>query len=69
VKLTLAGVLLRIVSPIDLVPEFIPVIGPVDDVVVASLALRWSALRIGREQLRRHWTGSPEGWAILDRLL
>src|SRR2546423_7258445 len=36
VRLALRGVLVWIISPIDLIPEFIPVLGPLDDVVVAG---------------------------------
>lgn len=53
------------VSPIDLVPEFLPVIGPFDDVVVA-LALRYAARQVPREVLEEAWTGDP---AVLARLL
>lgn len=68
-KVALGGLLLWIVSPIDLIPEFIPVIGPLDDLVVTALVLRWVGRRVGRERLRRAWAGSPEGWALLERLL
>src|SRR3954471_19148173 len=41
VALVIAG--LWVLSPIDLIPEFLPVIGPLDDVVVVALALRYAA--------------------------
>lgn len=53
-------------SPIDLIPEFLPVIGPHDDVVVVALALRYAARQIPREVLEAAWTGEP---STLDRLL
>jgi uncharacterized membrane protein YkvA (DUF1232 family) len=53
-------------SPIDLIPEFIPIIGPLDDVVVVALALRYAARQVPREVLEAAWTGDP---ATLDRLL
>jgi uncharacterized membrane protein YkvA (DUF1232 family) len=53
-------------SPIDLIPEFLPVIGPLDDVVVVALAMRYAARQIPREVLEAAWTGDP---ATLDRLL
>lgn len=40
VRLVLIGLLAWILSPIDLIPEFIPVLGPLDDVVVAVVAMR-----------------------------
>ena len=60
----LAG--LWVASPIDLVPEFLPVIGPLDDLVVVALALRYAALRVPREVLLAAWPGEQR---ILDRLL
>jgi uncharacterized membrane protein YkvA (DUF1232 family) len=40
-RLALWGLLAYLVSPIDLVPDFIPVLGHVDDVLVAAIVLRW----------------------------
>jgi uncharacterized membrane protein YkvA (DUF1232 family) len=69
VKVALAGLLVWIASPIDLVPEFIPVLGPLDDLVVTCLVLRWAARRMGRPWIREHWKGTREGLALLERLL
>ena len=55
-----------IASPIDLVPEFIPVLGPLDDAVVAALVLRYVVRRSERSVLEEHWRGNP---AFLDRVL
>jgi uncharacterized membrane protein YkvA (DUF1232 family) len=60
----LAG--LWVLSPVDLLPEFLPVIGPLDDVVVVALALRYAARRVPREVLWEAWPGEP--W-LLERLL
>lgn len=68
-RLALAGLALWIASPIDLIPEFVPLIGPLDDVVVAAIVLRWVGRRIGLEALRAHWPGTPEGFALILRLL
>src|SRR5215813_3068084 len=57
---------LWVASPIDLIPEFIPVIGPLDDIVVVVLALRYAARRIPREVLLEAWPGDP---SLLLRLL
>jgi uncharacterized membrane protein YkvA (DUF1232 family) len=46
--------------PIDLVPDFIPVVGQLDDVIVAALALRYALRADGPDLLREHWPG-PEG--------
>jgi uncharacterized membrane protein YkvA (DUF1232 family) len=53
-------------SPIDLIPEFIPIAGPLDDAIVAVLILRRVLRTAGREVLADHWRGSPE---TLERLL
>jgi uncharacterized membrane protein YkvA (DUF1232 family) len=60
----LAG--LWLLSPIDLLPEFLPVIGPLDDVLVVALALRYAARRVPREVLLEAWPGEPR---LLERLL
>lgn len=65
-KLAVGFAALWCISPIDLVPEFLPVIGPLDDVVVVGLALRYAARRIPREVLDEAWKGEP---STLDRLL
>lgn len=53
-------------SPIDLIPEFIPVVGPLDDAVVAALILRHLLRTAGPEIITEHWRGNP---ATLDKLL
>ena len=68
-RAALVGLLAWLVSPIDLIPEFVPVLGPLDDVVVAILVLRYVRRCIGDDALLRHWPGSPEGYATLRRLL
>ena len=55
-------------SPIDIVPDFIPVIGYADDAIVAAIALRRVVRAAGPEALDRHWTGTPAGLAIVRRL-
>lgn len=55
-----------IASPIDLIPEFIPFLGPLDDAVVAVLVLRHVVKKAGPEVIRDHWRGDP---ATIDRLL
>jgi uncharacterized membrane protein YkvA (DUF1232 family) len=57
---------LWVLSPIDLLPEFLPVIGPLDDVVVVALALRYAARRVPPDVLLEAWPGEPR---LLERLL
>ena len=54
-------------SPIDLIPEFIPVIGPLDDAVVGALILRHIVRTAGRAVVTEHWHGDPRVLALLFR--
>ncbi len=58
-KLLVAGAIAYIVSPIDLIPEFIPFVGEVDDVYLLILALQRLIGNAGRRVLLDHWTGDP----------
>jgi len=69
VRLVLVGLIAWIVSPIDLIPDFLPGIGAIDDVVVAVAALRYVRRRLGLPLLRARWTGTPEGFAVVARIL
>ncbi|WP_199731976.1 DUF1232 domain-containing protein [Cellulomonas triticagri] len=55
-------------SPVDLVPDVVPVLGWADDAVVVVLVLRAVARRAGADTLTRHWPGSAEGLAVVLRL-
>jgi uncharacterized membrane protein YkvA (DUF1232 family) len=65
-KLVVALAGLWLLSPIDLLPEFLPLIGPLDDVLVVALALRYAARQVPREVLAAAWPGEPR---MLERLL
>ena len=67
-KVALAIGIVWLVSPIDLLPEFLPVIGPLDDAVVAALVLRYLVKRAGPEVVRRHWRGDPATVETMLRL-
>jgi uncharacterized membrane protein YkvA (DUF1232 family) len=54
--------------PIDLVPDFVPVIGYADDVVVVAATLRSVVRSAGPDVVRRHWPGTTEGLVALWRL-
>ena len=64
IAVVIAG--LWLISPIDLIPEFLPVIGPLDDIVVVALALRYAGRQVPREVLVAAWPGDPR---LLLRLL
>ncbi|HUQ44367.1 MAG TPA: DUF1232 domain-containing protein [Candidatus Limnocylindria bacterium] len=68
-RAALVGLLAWLISPIDLIPEVIPVLGPLDDVVVAVLVLRYVRRRVGEDVMRSHWQGSEDGWLLLSHLL
>jgi uncharacterized membrane protein YkvA (DUF1232 family) len=53
--------------PIDLVPDFLPVLGHADDAIVVALVLRSVVRRAGAAAVERHWPGTPEGLAALRR--
>jgi len=65
-KIVLAVATVWLASPIDLIPEFIPIVGSVDDAVVAALALRFVLRTTDGAIVREHWRGDP---ATLERLL
>jgi uncharacterized membrane protein YkvA (DUF1232 family) len=64
VALLVAG--LWVVSPIDLIPEFLPVIGPLDDIVVVVLLFRYAARSVPREAFDEAWPAEPR---LIRRLL
>src|SRR3954465_1283853 len=55
-----------VLSPIDLIPEFLPVIGPLDDVIAVALLLRYAGRTVPRQVLLDAWPGDPY---LLERLL
>ena len=69
VRLVLLGLVVWIISPIDLIPEFIPGLGPLDDVVVAIVAMRYVRRRIGLDGIRSRWSGSSDGFRLLVRVI
>lgn len=56
-KLLVAGAIAYIVSPVDLIPDFIPFLGEVDDVYLLVLALQRLIQNAGRSVVLDHWTG------------
>jgi uncharacterized membrane protein YkvA (DUF1232 family) len=60
-----AGAAAYVVSPIDPIPDFIPVIGWLDDLIVATYAVRYLFRHAGYDVLRDLWLGDDGGFAIL----
>lgn len=65
-KVAIGIAALWVISPIDLIPEFLPVIGPLDDVVVVALALRYAGRQVPRAVILDAWPGNP---SLINRLL
>jgi uncharacterized membrane protein YkvA (DUF1232 family) len=57
-----------LILPLDLVPDFLPLIGYADDVIIIALVLRSVVRSAGPDALRRHWPGTPAGLAVVERL-
>lgn len=68
VRVRLALLIAYLALPIDLIPDFIPVLGYADDAVIVALVLRSVARRAGGGALAKHWPGTPEGLAAVQRL-
>ena len=66
-KLALVGLLAYLASPIDLVPDFLPVVGVLDDAILVALTLRWIMRTAGPHRVSRHWRGSQRGLQIVLR--
>jgi uncharacterized membrane protein YkvA (DUF1232 family) len=56
-------------SPVDLVPDFVPVVGYADDAILTALVLRRLVRKVGPDKLAEHWPGTPDGLDRLRRLL
>jgi uncharacterized membrane protein YkvA (DUF1232 family) len=68
VRLRLLLLIGYLALPIDLIPDFIPVLGYADDAIVVALALRSVIRAAGPEALTRHWPGTPNGLEVVQRL-
>jgi uncharacterized membrane protein YkvA (DUF1232 family) len=68
VRAALLLLLVWLISPIDLIPEFVPILGPVDDVIVTVIVLRYVRRRLGQEALLQRWPGTADGFRILTSL-
>ncbi|RSD15356.1 YkvA family protein [Amycolatopsis eburnea] len=68
VRVRLGLLLAYLALPIDLVPDFIPVLGYADDAIIVAAVLRSVVRRAGLDAVRKHWPGSDDGFAALARL-
>ena len=67
-KLVLVALAAYLATPVDLVPDLIPVAGQLDDAIVAALALRFALRSGGPELLREHWPGPARSLAVVTRV-
>ncbi len=68
VRVRLGLLLVYLAVPIDLVPDFVPVLGYADDAIVVTLVLRGTVRRAGLDAVHEHWPGTDDGFAALCRL-
>lgn len=66
-KLLLVGLVAYLLMPLDLVPDFIPVAGQLDDAIVVTLVLRRLLRATGRDAVADHWPGPPATLSVLLR--
>ncbi|WP_413105266.1 DUF1232 domain-containing protein [Streptomyces sp. Inha503] len=68
VRVRLGLLMVYLALPIDLIPDFLPVIGYADDAIIVAFVLRSVVRRAGIEAVRVHWPGTEDGFAALSRL-
>jgi uncharacterized membrane protein YkvA (DUF1232 family) len=68
VRVRLALLMAYLALPIDLIPDFLPVIGYADDAIIVAFVLRSVVRRAGIQAVRAHWPGTEDGFAALARL-
>ena len=67
-KAALAFAVPYLASPIDLIPDFIPVLGQLDDALVVIAVLDYVARRAGRDVVAELWPGSEAGLRVVLKL-
>lgn len=67
-RVRLVLLLVYLASPIDLVPDVIPVLGYANDALVVAVVLRSVVRRAGPGVLARHWPGTPEGLRLIQQI-
>ena len=68
VRIRLALLFGYLAFPLDLIPDFIPIVGYADDAIIVAATLRSVVRAVGLQPLRQHWPGTPDGFAAVLRL-
>ncbi|MEU2060956.1 DUF1232 domain-containing protein [Streptomyces sp. NPDC013455] len=68
VRIRIGALMVYLALPIDLIPDFLPVIGYADDAIIVACTLRSVVRRAGIDAVRAHWPGTDDGFAALARL-
>ncbi|MEV6238363.1 DUF1232 domain-containing protein [Lentzea sp. NPDC051838] len=68
VRIRLGLLMVYLALPIDLIPDFIPVLGYADDAIIVTAVLRGVVRRAGLDAVRAHWPGTDDGFAAVVRL-
>lgn len=68
-KVVLIMMLAYLALPFDLVPDFIPVLGQLDDAIIVAVSLRFVLRGAGPHLVGEHWPGPPESLGVLQRLV
>lgn len=67
-RIWLGVLMVYLISPIDLIPDFIPALGYADDALVVAIALRFATRRAGSDVITKHWPGTLDGLVAVLRL-
>jgi uncharacterized membrane protein YkvA (DUF1232 family) len=67
-KVLLGAAVLYVMSPIDLLPDIIPVVGQLDDIYLVALCLLRLLNHSGEEKLRQHWDGPEDIVKVLNTI-
>jgi uncharacterized membrane protein YkvA (DUF1232 family) len=68
VRVRLALLLAYLAIPIDVIPDFVPVLGYADDAIIVTAVLRSVVRRAGLDAVRANWPGTDDGFTALTRL-
>ena len=69
VRVRVSLLFLYLAIPIDLVPDFIPILGYADDAIIVVLVLRNVCRHVSLDELRTAWPGTDDGFAALCQLV